>query len=411
MKRIKVVVSLIIGGLLAVSAVSTNAQNYSPQRTYQPAVQPYNTVPQYNSTPQYNNVPRYNSVPQYNTVSPYNTPQGTQQFQQFPPTKTSSQKSTPAWYQSLTDDREHDFGTVARASKQERIFEFVNSTDSDLFLTGVRASCGCTKPKILTQHVRPGETAKVAAVFDTLNFYGERGATVTVSLQKSGSVSEFGEIQFSVKGNIRRDVVLNPGEIVFDNVTVSEGANRTARMLYAGNAGWKIVQIKSTNPNVVAEAREVERNSTTKRVTYDLVVNLTGDQDPGTFCEFLTIMTNDAKTSGMPVSVKGMVKPRIEVSAIQLGPVNQDQTIKKKLILQSANAFAVKSIKSDDPRIKFEPAEGEKTLHILTYTLDTSSAGQIDEELTILTSDPNQPETRVPFSVQIVPATTVGRTN
>lgn len=140
-------------------------------------------------------------------------------------------------------------------------------------------------------------------------------------------------------------------------------------------------------------------------------MNLKGEQPAGSFNEFLTIITNDAKTTGMPVNVKGMVKPRIAVSPIQLGPVNEGQTIKKKLILQSSSAFAIKEIKSGDERIKFESVEGEKTLHILTYTLDTSIVGQIDQELTIFTSDPNQPVTKVPFSAQIVPATNVGQPN
>lgn len=395
--RIVVTTFSVIACLLLSS--QANSQTNTVQGSFR-APQNYNAVPKYNS------VPPHNGVPQYNAAQPYNVPPSTRQFRQFGGRGTTSVQ--PAWYQQLTEDRAHDFGVVARASKQECVFEFVNSTDGDLFLTGVKTSCGCTKPTILTQHVRPGDQARVQAVFDTLNFYGERGATLTVSLQKSGPTSQFGEIQFSVKGNIRRDVVLNPGEVIFEDVTVSEGANRTARLLYAGNPAWKILEVKSTNPNVVAEAREVERNAATGKVSYDLVVNLDGKQDAGSFSEFLTIVTNDAKTTGMPVAVKGVVKPRIEVSAIQLGPVNKGQKIQKKLILQSSNAFAVNEVKTNDPRIKFEPAEGEKTLHILTYTLDTSTPGQIDEVLTILTSDANQPETKVPFSVQIVPATTVG---
>jgi hypothetical protein len=79
--------------------------------------------------------------------------------------------------------------------------------------------------------------------------------------------------------------------------------------------------------------------------------------------------------------------------------------------LNSSKAIAVKDIITNDPRIKFDPADGEKTLHILTYTLDTSQVGQIDKELTIVTSDPNQPETKVPFSVQIVPSTQTDQPN
>ncbi|MDG1514109.1 MAG: DUF1573 domain-containing protein [Mariniblastus sp.] len=324
--------------------------------------------------------------------------------------RRSSQPATPrASFQGLASERSHDFGTVARGSRQEKVFEFVNTTGSNLMLTGVKTSCGCTKPKILTPEVKPGATGKLSAVFDTVNFYGNRGATLTVSVKKGAPAAQNGEIQFSVKGSIRRDVVLTPGEFSFDNVMVSQEADRIAKVLYAGNAKWKILEVKSTNPNLIAEAREVSRDQSRGRVTYELVVKLSGEQDAGTFNEFLTIVTNDANTNGMPIAVKGIVKSRIEVSPIQLGTINQGQTVKKKLILKSSKPFSIKEIKSGDSRIQFEAAEGEKNLHVLTYTLDTSKLGQIDEDLTIVTSDPDQPEAKVGFSAQIIEATTVGR--
>lgn len=380
--------------LVVLASVSAGTSIMAAPQTYQPPIN-------YNSVPQYNTVPRYNSVPAYNTV-----PAGT--TKNYSRISGSNLAGRAPWYHGLTSEREHNFGVVPRASKQEHVFEFVNNTGDDLFLTGVRTSCGCTKPNVLTPHVKPGEKAQVNARFDTLNFYGARGATLTVSLRKSGAVTEYGELQFAVKGEIRRDVVLNPGEIAFERVNVSEAAQRTVQVLYAGNPQWKIVEVKSTNPNLVAEAREIERNLGSKRVTYELIVKLNDKQDPGSFNEFLTIVTNDAKTTGMPVHVKGKVNPLIEVAPIRLGVVNKGQSIKKKLIIQSSRAISIEEIKTKDPRIKFDPVDGEKTLHILSYSLDTSQPGEISEDVTIVTNDPGQQETKVPFSVQIVPATIAG---
>ncbi len=317
-----------------------------------------------------------------------------------------------SWTQKLINGKltEHDFGTVARASKQKHVFEFENTTGNDLFLTSVRTSCGCTKPKIMTSQVKAGGMAQVNAEFDTLNFYGKRGATLTVSVQQSGSTSRFGEIQFVVKGNIRRDVVLNPGEVVFGDVSLAASAQRTVRLSYAGSTAWQVLEIKSTNPNITAKTKEVERNLQTGRVAYDLIVNLSKEQAAGTIYDELSIITNDAKTSGIPFVVRAKVTPAIEVRPIQLGVINKGQTVKKKLILHSARAFSVSKIKTADPRIVFQPVEGEKTLHLLTYTLDTSTPGQIEEDVTIFTNDPGQPEMKVPFSVQIVPATVAGTT-
>lgn len=409
-------------------------QTYFPNQTYQPqynsvpsydSVPQYGTIPQYESVPQYGgieqypsqpqygSVPQYESVPQYNTVPRYNSVPD-QQFPSYQPAQNIVQPVLqPAWTQELVEPelKEHDFGVVARASKQNHVFEFKNTLDADLHLTSVRTSCGCTKPQILTSHVKAGETAKVDAVFDTLNFYGDRGATVTLTLQKGDTTIESGEIQFAVKGNIRRDVVLSPGDVQFDNVRVSEESRRSIRLQYAGNYRWKIEEVKSTNPNISVTVNEIERDPNSGRVAYDLIVNLNGKQSAGTINEFLSVITNDEKTSGMPISVSAKVSPLIEASPVQLGVVSKGQSVKKKVILHSTEAFEIKEIKALDSRIKFDPADGEKTLHILTYTLDTSVPGQISEDVSILTSDEGQPEVKVPFSAQIVPATVVDSRN
>ena len=336
-------------------------------------------------------------LPNQPTYRPPVTPQ------QVTGASTTAGTHTP-WFLGLVKDRDHDFGTVARASTQQHVFEFVNNTEADLFLVSVRASCGCTKPAILTPQIKPGETGQVSAKFDTLNFYGQRGATVSVVVRKSGTPAHTAEVQLSVKGRIRRDVVLTPGEFKFHDAVVDQSIRQTAKVLYAGKPDWKILDVKSTNPNITAETRELERIADTGRVTYEMVVSVS-DSQTGVFSDTLTIITNDPKTNGMPVAVAGNIKPQIEVSPITLGVVNEGQKIAKKLIIRSPKPIQIQSVETDNPKIKFQPIEGKKTLHIISYTLDTSEPCEIEEDIVLRTMDDDLRETRVPFSVQVVPAT------
>ena len=326
------------------------------------------------------------------------------------PGVVSSSYNSPApatlpWYQTLTDKREHDFGTVARASKQVHVFEFENNTGSDLLLNSVRTSCGCTKPTILTQHVKPGQTGQVQAQFDTLKFFGKRGATLSVSLQKVGQYSEYAEIQFAVKGKIRRDVVVSPGMFDFQDVNVSETAKRTAKLWYAGKPDWKILDVKSTNSNLSIDFEEVERDAVAGTVAYELSVNLEAGQPAGQFLDNLTIITNDPATSGLPVEVCGTVNTVINVAPIALGVVNQGQVIEKKLIVRSPTPISIDSIETSCDKIKFQPSEGKKTLHILKYSFDTAEPTDIAETVTIATTGDKSRATQVSFSAQVVPAT------
>ena len=318
--------------------------------------------------------------------------------------------STPAklpWYQTLTDQREHNFGTVARASKQVHVFEFENTTGADLLLNNVRTSCGCTKPKILTQHVKPGQTGQVQASFDTLKFYGERGATLSVSIQKVGQYSEYAEVQFSVKGKIRRDVVVSPGMFDFQDVNVSETAKRTAKLWYAGKPDWKILDVKSSNSNLGIDFNEVERDIAAGKVVYELTVNLSEGQPAGQFLDNLTIITNDPATSGLPVEVCGTVNTVISIAPIALGVVNQGQKIEKKLIVRSPTPISIDQVQSSCDKIHFEPTEGKKTLHILRYTFDTSEPTDVQETVTISTTGEKARATQVSFSAQVVSSTNV----
>ncbi len=325
------------------------------------------------------------------------------------PSAQSSQRSTQTdrgvsqnWAGAFTPNAKvKDFGAVPKASKQEFVFEFENTLEQPIYLTGVRTSCGCTKPKILTPEVKPGEVAKIHAKYDTVGFKGNRKATVTVSLRRAEPRTQYGEIQFMVKGQIRQDVVFSPAEIKFEKVTSGEAQAQTAKIMFAGKSNWEIIDIVSTNPNISVETKELRRDPRSRRVDYELNVKLNGNQPVGLFNDQLTLVTNDASQKQLTVGVLGNVQSILEVKPVQLGVIEKDKKIEKKLIIRSARPFAIRSVKVDDQRIRFNEAEGKKTLHILTYNLDTSEIGKISTKIKIETDDPAQPLAIVDFDAQI----------
>ena len=313
------------------------------------------------------------------------------------------------WSQKLIESAEttHDFGAVAAYSKQEHVFEFINTTQATLNLIYVKASCGCTKPTILTPTVAPGEMAKVLAQFQTRTFRGEKRATVTVQLDRVDQQIQRGEVQFSVKGKIRKDVVLDPGSVEFASVSPSQVAQQTVKMKYAGSPLWRIINVKSTNPHLDVEAREVSR-ADNGRVAYDLVVKIKHSMPTGAFEEKLTIFTNDKNTPQMPIAVSGRVKPALEASSIQLGIVKQGSKVEKRFVIRGEKPFSVKEIRLDSDKVSFTPVSGEKSLHVIPFTVDTSLAQSIREKLTIITDDPETPKKSVDFNIRIVPNVVAG---
>ena len=70
--------------------------------------------------------------------------------------------TTIQWLDSLID-----FGTLTQGEKIHLKFRFRNTGNKPLFITNVRAGCGCTVPSYTKEAVMSGEEGEVTAEFDT----------------------------------------------------------------------------------------------------------------------------------------------------------------------------------------------------------------------------------------------------
>jgi hypothetical protein len=75
---------------------------------------------------------------------------------------------------------EHSFGKVAEGEKISYVFTFENKGTSDIVISSVTPSCGCTVPKFDKKPVPPGATGNIEVVFDTSGRSGMQTKTVTV---------------------------------------------------------------------------------------------------------------------------------------------------------------------------------------------------------------------------------------
>jgi hypothetical protein len=65
------------------------------------------------------------------------------------------------------DKTSFDFGTVAEGDIVNAEFEVTNAGKTDLIITKASPSCGCTVPTWPKDPIKPGETSKVVAKFNT----------------------------------------------------------------------------------------------------------------------------------------------------------------------------------------------------------------------------------------------------
>lgn len=263
------------------------------------------------------------------------------------------------------ENRMHDFGTVARAAKTEHRFYIKNTQSSDMHLRSARASCGCTTPIIETEWIKPGETGSILARFNTGTFTGSKAATLTISIDRPFST----EIQLNVKGYIRSDVVLNPGEINFGEVPVGEAKTVEVDLDYAGRNDWQLVAIDS--PTELAEINFEEVSRGAGRVQYKIVANLKENAPVGLLQNQFLLRTNDRNLTTVPIRFMADVQSPIQVSpqAFALGTVKPGEPIVQRLVVKSKQPFRVTEIRSEQADIRFDPVETPKTAHLLNLVI------------------------------------------
>ncbi|HNS17462.1 MAG TPA: DUF1573 domain-containing protein [Bacteroidales bacterium] len=78
------------------------------------------------------------------------------------------------------DADEHDFGRIIQGEVVTYAFKFRNTGKSDLLISSVSSSCGCTVSKYSKEPVRPGEQGVLQVTFNSEGRKGFQSKTVTV---------------------------------------------------------------------------------------------------------------------------------------------------------------------------------------------------------------------------------------
>jgi hypothetical protein len=275
------------------------------------------------------------------------------------------------WAKKMFKDAEHDFGTCARNARAEHEFVFENLYMEDVHIAGVRTSCGCTTPSVINATIKTYEKGAILAHFNTDTFRGQRGATLTVTIDKPF----YAEVQLHVKGYIRSDVDVSPGSVQMGEIDQGTPVDRKVNVSFSGSSDWRIVDVKSANPFIKAQA--IQSNQGNGQVNYNLNVHLDPKAPVGYINDYLMLVINDDRGTQIPVLVEGRVDAGITVSpaALFMGVVQPGQKVTKQLIVKSKKPFKILAINCDEKSFEFDTSaeQSPKTLHLIPVTFIAGS--------------------------------------
>lgn len=290
--------------------------------------------------------------------------------------------SAQQWAEKMFAERSFDFGSVARAAKVEHPFVITNPYKEDVHIASIRSSCGCTQPRIVNDTLKAHESGTVVAAFNTRAFTGQRGATVTVTIDRP----RYAEVTLNVRGYIRTDVVLDPGQVNFGSVNSGEAADKQIRVNYAGRSDWQITGVNANSPYLTAEVKELSR--THGRASYALDVKLKENAPTGYLQQQIVLLTNDHRSSEVPVNVEGLIVAELAVSpsALMLGTVQTGQTVNKHIVVRGAKPFKIVEVRCDNSAFQFQTGDEAKAVHLVPVTFEAGNEpGKINQKIEILT--------------------------
>lgn len=287
------------------------------------------------------------------------------------------------WMESTFPVKKHDFGAVAVAAKTEFRFPIRNTFSSDIHIRSVRASCGCTTAFIENHYIPPGQSGFIRARFNTDTFRGQRGATLTVVMDRPF----YSEIRLRVDGYIRSDMVFHPGSLEFGRVSQGEALTKATKLLYAGRSDWKVVDLRSNQPWLQPTFQQLSRGN--GRIDYLLSVKVREDAPTGFFQDEITILTNDRGMPRVPLRVSGQVESALSISpqAIALGRLKPGQSVQIRLVLKGREPFTIKSIQCQGWGVDCDPTPVARTTHLVNARFTPQDVSGTQKLPVVITTD------------------------
>jgi hypothetical protein len=299
----------------------------------------------------------------------------------------AGQATAQVWVKDMFPESVHDFGTVPRGAKAEYEFKFVNKYQEDVHVARVSSSCGCTSPRIGKGDLKTYQEGSIICEFNTRSFVGPKAATVTVFFDRPFS----GQMQLTVKGNIRSDIVTEPGEIQFGELERGSEKALAVNISYAGRNRWEITDVLSANPHLGVSLERADNPG--GRVEYEMRVRLKDSAPSGEFtnADQIVLVTNDDEYNMVTIPVRGRIMPPLDMAdSVELGTIKLGQAVRKTMFVKSNQEFEVTKVECGDERFSFSPDLGKKSkFHKIPLEFSSiGNEGAFREKVSVYTNLP-----------------------
>jgi hypothetical protein len=216
--------------------------------------------------------------------------------------------STPLAGPLVVNTPSVDRGEVSTGPPLIQVFELTHSGTSDtLTITGVEAGCGCLKPILSREVLRPGETIKLTATLNTLTQPpGPNAWKLVVRYRITSStagpsppaVKPDSELELKVSARLVQVVSVTPPVLA---ISTTSAITQTITVTDRRETPLTVRSATSTNPHLIATVKPA--TGTTPR-TQTVDVTVTEAYPPGATDETLVLLTTDQTCPELRVPIR-----------------------------------------------------------------------------------------------------------
>ncbi len=281
----------------------------------------------------------------------------------------SSQDQNKNWVNKMFAESKFDFGPVAQHSDCQSYLEMTNVFEPDMEVVSVSTSCKCISASTETKVLKANEKGKIKLVLDTSRFQGQRHVTLTVQFKFSGS--KYVTATIPCEAFIRTDVWMQPGFANMGSLSAGVGGEQKVKVSRTGNDQWQIREVRSRNPGLSTELKELSRGN--GRVEYEILVKVSPEAKVGNIQESLVLVTNDNTNANVALRVEGKVESDILVTpeVLTLGHMTPGKEARFTVLVKSKKPVRIERVECTDHSecIKVAIPSEEKTVHMLSVVV------------------------------------------
>ena len=238
---------------------------------------------------------------------------GKDQLAQDPPTQV----------RCLLAPAELDFGLVFSGDTNERLVQIKNTGATPLSILSAKSTCGCIAVEVGEKEVAPQSSADVR-IWLALENYSPEAVDGSVILETNDPATPRQEITVTAK--LQPELVVEPGMLDFGRVRRGQAYSQTLLVRQNGRRKLEITGVDSS-PGITATCKAVETPDAAEDSpkAYEIDVTLEPALEKGTFSGRLTLFTNIARASKLPVEVRAEfvgIEYSITPSLFVFGPIS-----------------------------------------------------------------------------------------